>query len=588
VQQVSPRRTSRIRPERSAPWPAATWIGNPGEVEQLKQILSPLLNSARDLMPIVVVIACFQLLVLQQPIPSFGPILVGMLFVVIGLAMFVRGLEMGLFPIGETMAYSFARKGSLWWLLIFAFALGFGTTVAEPALIAVADEAAKVAAAGKVIADTDAARENYADGLRLTVALSVGIAILVGVLRIIRGWPIHYLIIAGYIGVIIMTGFAPPEIIGIAYDSGGVTTSTITVPLVTALGVGLASAIKGRNPMIDGFGLIAFASLTPMIFVMGYGIFGFGDSAQQLDGPVGVALRDMLQQVEAFARLLVSPVDRLAEWLFAPVAILIEGLPRALSELVLTFFNTITDVLPITLIIFGFQLFVLRKPIPNLGRVLAGFGYVLAGLAFFLEGLELALFPLGKLMATQLTDPAFISDLTHHVDAFGWWDYRWVYLFAFAIGFSTTIAEPSLLAVAIKANQVSGGSIGVMGLRVAVALGVAIGIALGTYRIISGTPLHWYIIIGYVIVVIQTFVAPRLIIALAYDSGGVTTSTVTVPLVAALGLGLASTVPGRSPLLDGFGLIAFASLFPMMTVMAYAQLSEWRARRADRALEESD
>ncbi len=241
-------------------------------MERLKHLLAPLLSSARDLLPIVVVIAFFQIGVLQQPIPNLGEIALGTLFVMIGLAMFVRGLEMGLFPIGESMAYAFARKGSLSWLLLFAFALGFGTTVAEPALIAVAAEAAEVAAAGKMIEDTPQAKENYADGLRVTVALSVGFAILVGVLRIIRGWPIHYLIIAGYIGVIIMTGFAPPEIIGIAYDSGGVTTSTITVPLVTALGVGLASSIKGRNPMVDGFGLIAFASLTPMIFVMGYGM----------------------------------------------------------------------------------------------------------------------------------------------------------------------------------------------------------------------------------------------------------------------------------------------------------------------------
>ena len=241
-------------------------------MEKLKHLLAPLLSSARDLLPIVVVIAFFQIGVLQQPIPNLGEIALGTLFVMIGLAMFVRGLEMGLFPIGESMAYAFARKGSLSWLLLFAFALGFGTTVAEPALIAVAAEAAEVAAAGKMIEDTPQAKENYADGLRVTVALSVGFAILVGVLRIIRGWPIHYLIIAGYIGVIIMTGFAPPEIIGIAYDSGGVTTSTITVPLVTALGVGLASSIKGRNPMVDGFGLIAFASLTPMIFVMGYGM----------------------------------------------------------------------------------------------------------------------------------------------------------------------------------------------------------------------------------------------------------------------------------------------------------------------------
>ena len=223
-------------------------------------------------MPIVVVIGFFQLVVLQQPIPNLAELLLGTLFVVIGLALFVKGLEMGLFPIGESMAHAFARKGSLTWLLLFAAALGFGTTVAEPALIAVAEEAAEIAAAGNIIENTPEAMESYADGLRLTVAVSVGFAILVGVLRIIRGWPIHYLIIAGYIGVIIMTAFAPPEIIGIAYDSGGVTTSTITVPLVTALGVGLASSIKGRNPMVDGFGLIAFASLTPLIFVMGYGM----------------------------------------------------------------------------------------------------------------------------------------------------------------------------------------------------------------------------------------------------------------------------------------------------------------------------
>ena len=241
-------------------------------MDKLKRLLAPLLSSARDLMPIVVVIGFFQLVVLQQPIPNLGELLLGTLFVVIGLALFVKGLEMGLFPIGESMAHAFARKGSLTWLLLFAAALGFGTTVAEPALIAVAEEAAEIAAAGNIIENTPEAMESYADGLRLTVAVSVGFAILVGVLRIIRGWPIHYLIIAGSIGVIIMTAFAPPEIIGLAYDSGGVTTSTITVPLVTALGVGLASSIKGRNPMVDGFGLIAFASLTPMIFVMGYGM----------------------------------------------------------------------------------------------------------------------------------------------------------------------------------------------------------------------------------------------------------------------------------------------------------------------------
>jgi len=241
-------------------------------MKSLKAVLTSLLDSLRDLLPIILVIGFFQLAILQQPIPNFGEIVIGIIFVVIGLTLFVQGLNMGLFPIGETMAHSFASKGSLAWLLIFAFALGFGTTVAEPALIAVAGEAANVAAIGNMIENTEASMDSYAFGLRMTVAISVGFAIVVGVFRIIKGWPIQYLIIGGYIGVVVMTFFAPKEIIGIAYDSGGVTTSTITVPLVTALGVGLASSIKGRNPMIDGFGLIAFASLTPMIFVMGYGM----------------------------------------------------------------------------------------------------------------------------------------------------------------------------------------------------------------------------------------------------------------------------------------------------------------------------
>jgi len=245
-----------------------------------------------------------------------------------------------------------------------------------------------------------------------------------------------------------------------------------------------------------------------------------------------------------------------------------------------TLLSTLKDVLPIGLILFGFQLFVIRRPIPNLKNVLVGFVYVIIGLTFFLVGLEKALFPIGRLMADQLTNPEFLFGKGSVIpDVVNWADYYWVYLFAFAIGFSTTIAEPSLMAVAIKAKEVSGGAIGVWGLRIAVALGVAIGISIGTYRIVTGLPMHYFIIVGYIFVVIQTFYAPKLIIPLAYDSGGVTTSTVTVPLVAALGLGLAETVPGRNPLLDGFGLIAFASLFPVMSVMAYAQISEMMSKK---------
>jgi len=238
----------------------------------IRRTVRALVDRARDLGPIVGVVAFFQLVVLRQPIPEFGQVVGGALLVLVGLALFVEGLTLGLFPIGETLAYSFARRGSVAWLLIFAFALGFGTTVAEPALIAVAGEAARIAADGALITDDPASRQAYADGLRYTVALSVGFAIVLGVIRIIKGWPVQRLIVAGYIGVVILTPFAPPEIVGVAYDSGGVTTSTITVPLATALGVGLASSIAGRNPLVDGFGLIASASLTPIVFVMVYGI----------------------------------------------------------------------------------------------------------------------------------------------------------------------------------------------------------------------------------------------------------------------------------------------------------------------------
>jgi hypothetical protein len=239
--------------------------------------------------------------------------------------------------------------------------------------------------------------------------------------------------------------------------------------------------------------------------------------------------------------------------------------------------TTVRDVLPILILITVFQLFVLRQPIPHIGRLLIGGVYVVVGLALFLIGLEKALFPVGKMMAAQLSDPTFMGG--DNAVLTSWTSYMWIYLFAALIGFSTTIAEPSLLAVALKAGEVSGGVINPWGLRITVALGVAFGIALGAFRIVTGTALYIYILVGYIVVVIQTFTTPKKMIALAYDSGGVTTSTVTVPLVAALGLGLSEAVPGRNPALDGFGLIAFASLFPIITVMGYAQVTQWFVSR---------
>ncbi len=493
--------------------------------KQIKLFLKLIKDSARDLLPIVVVITVFQLAILQQIPENTVSVVIGLGIVLFGLAIFILGLETGIFPLGEGLAHEFAKKGSLFWLLLFAFLIGFSTTIAEPALIAIADKAA-VISNGKIDAFF----------LRLTVALSVGFAIALGVFRIILGHPIHWYIIVGYIIVVLITFFAPPEIVGIAYDSGGVTTSTVTVPLVTALGIGLASSIRGRNPVIDGFGLIAFASLTPMIFVQIYGIIALGSGEQITE--IASAASNLAPHEVTYS----------------------EHKPHWLVELVFDLIAVIKDLIPILAVIFFFQYVVIRKPIPHFKLISLGFIYVIIGLYAFLVGLEMGLFPLGETMALQLTQTG-----NHFL----------IYLFGFLIGFSTTMAEPALIAVALKAKEVSKGKINDFLLRVFVAIGVAIGIALGCYRIVVGDSIHYYIIAGYIVVIIMTYFAPRYIIPIAYDSGGVTTSTVTVPLVAALGIGLATNIEGRNPLIDGFGLIAFASLFPMITVMGYGILSEF-------------
>lgn len=491
-------------------------------MEQLKLFLQLFKGSIRDLLPIIAVISFFQIFVLQSVPEGLVSTAIGLFIVAIGLTVFLQGLEVGIFPVGENLANEFAKKGSVFWLLLFAFLIGFGTTIAEPALIAIADKAA-VISGGKV----------DAFWLRIVVALSVGFAIVLGVFRILVGHPIQYYIIAGYVTVVVATFFAPKEIIGLAYDSGGVTTSTVTVPLVAALGVGLASSIKGRNPVIDGFGLIAFASLTPMIFVQVYGIAVYMLS----DATVATAIKETAETA----------------------VVATEGVKYDFLTIILGLLDVVKDVAPILLIIFFFQYGVIKKKIPHLQKVLYGFGLVIIGLYAFIIGLELGLFSLGESMATQLTQTGNLL---------------LIYVFGFLIGFSTTMAEPALIAVALKAKEVSSGKINDLLLRIFVAFGVAIGIALGSYRIVEGDPIHYYIIAGYVIVIIMTYFAPKYIIPIAYDSGGVTTSTVTVPLVAALGLGLAKNIEGRSPLIDGFGLIAFASLFPMITVMGYGIISE--------------
>ncbi len=495
--------------------------------ESLKIFAGDLKNSFKDLLPIIIVVALFQGVIIQAIPENVSSIVIGLTIVAIGLALFIRGLELGIFPIGEGLAVDFAKKGSVFWLLLFAFTIGFATTVAEPALIAIANKAALIS-------------HGLIDAfwLRMTVALSVGFAIALGTLRILLGHPIAYYIITGYILVVIVTFFAPSEIIGLAYDSGGVTTSTVTVPLVAALGIGLSSSIKGRNPAIDGFGLIAFASLTPMIFVQVYGIivYNFMDAtavvpviAEVVEGTKAVASSYSFSAYDTFMELV----------------------------------TTIKDVAPILIVIFFFQYVIIKKPVANLHKIITGILMVILGLYAFIVGLEMGLFPIGETIAFQLMGNNLL-----------------IYLFAFLIGFSTTMAEPALLAIAIKAEEISEGNIKQNILRIVVALGVAIGIGLGSYRIVAGDPIHYYIIAGYILVIIFTYFAPKYIVPIAYDSGGVTTSTVTVPLVAALGLGLAENIEGRNPLIDGFGLIAFASLFPMLTVMGYGIHAEYYKKKS--------
>ncbi len=493
----------------------------------LRQFFDTLLHAARNLLPIVVVVGVFQFAVLQQMPEGLGSMVLGLLIVVLGVALFLQGLEMGIFPIGKSLSDELAEKGSLVWLMVFGFFIGFSAVIAEPALIAVAEQAETIS-------------EGRIDPwvLRVLVASSVGAVVAVGVLRIILGWPLHWMMIGGYLTVVLVTFFAPEEIVGLAYDSGGVTTNIVTVPLIAALGLGLAASIRGRNPLIDGFGLVALAVMVPMITVQLYGVlvFTFGED------PAGDGSE------------VVSALEEHAD----------TALPGSASSLLRDLLSMVRDVLPIILVILFFQFLVIRRRIPRMPTVVFGFLLVIVGLYAFVVGLKLGLFPIGESMAEQLIAHGRIF---------------WLYVFAFAIGFATTMAEPALIAVGKKAEEAARGKINGSVIRLVVALGVAVGITIGVHRIIAGDSIHLYIICGYVLVIFLTWLAPKYIVALAYDLGGVTTSEVTVPLITALGIGLATQIEGRNIMIDGFGLIAFASIFPIVSVMLYAIIAEIAAKK---------
>ncbi|MCH8505113.1 MAG: DUF1538 domain-containing protein [Ectothiorhodospiraceae bacterium] len=489
-----------------------------------------MLHAFRNLLPIVIVVAFFQAVVLQQAPEGLWSIAMGLGIVVLGVALFLQGLDMGIFPIGKNLSNAFARKGSLPLMLIFGFCMGFSTVIAEPALIAVAEQAEAISE-GRVSALT----------LRIIVAMSVGAVVALGIMRTVLGHPLHWYMICGYITVVGVTFFAPEEIVGLAYDSGGVTTNIVTVPLIAALGIGLASSIRGRNPLTDGFGLVARAVMVPMITVQLYGILVYNFAEADASAVAnGAAMAEEFGAEDAIATG--------SGWLMVLV-----------RDLLLM----VRDVVPIILVILVFQYLVLRKAIAHLPRVVAGFAMVVIGLYAFVVGLKLGLFPIGSSMAEQLI---------------GLDGYLFLYLFAFAIGFATTMAEPALIAVGKQAEEAARGKLNGSVIRILVALGVGIGITLGVHRIITGDSIHLYIMAGYVLVILLTALAPRYIVALAFDLGGVTTSEVTVPLVTALGIGLATHIEGRDVLIDGFGLIAFASIFPIVTVMLYAIAIEFHAR----------
>jgi len=506
-------------------------------VNHLHDFWHTLKHSFNNLLPIVVVVGVFQALVIRQVPEGLVSMLAGLLIVVFGVAIFLRGLELGIFPVGKNLSNAFARKGSLPLLMAFGFCLGFSAVVAEPALIAVASQAEMISA-GRIDALI----------LRLLVAFSVGLVVALGVLRTLLGQSLHWYMIGGYLLVVAVTFFAPEEIVGLAYDSGGVTTNIVTVPLIAALGIGLAISIKGRNPLLHGFGLVALAVMVPMIVVQLYGIVVF----TLLPAPP--------EPIAAVEQLLAGSGEQAQHWLVA----LLYGVFGMLGDLL----RMLIDVLPIIVVIVFFQYGVIRKAIPYLRRTVLGFAMVLIGLYAFVVGLKLGLFPVGRSMAEQLI---------------GLDSLLFVYLFAFCIGFATTMAEPALIAIGEQAEEAANGKLRGNHIRLLVALGVAIGITIGVHRIITGDSIHYYIMGGYALVIVLTLLAPKFIVPLAFDLGGVTTSEVTVPLVTALGIGLATHIEGRSVLIDGFGLIAFASIFPIITVMLYAIASEllYRLRGAE-------
>ena len=482
----------------------------------IKQFRHTFVESAVNLIPILLIIIGFQLFVFQSVPENVISICIGFFIVIIGVTFFLMGLEIGIFPLGNNLSGEFLERKSIFLFALFGFALGFSASIAEPAIIAVASQAGEI---------TNGALDPLT--LRLIIATSVGLITAFGIVRTILGWNIAVIIIVGYVIVLVVTYFTPPAIIGLAYDSGGVATNVATVPLIVALGIGIASALQGRSVLKDGFGFVALAAITPMISIQLYGIFALGS--------------DFGTQAIEF----VAKVDDEAHYE--------EGF--TVIKVIIDLFKTFLNLVPIIATILIFQYLVIKKPLANVSGVIFGFIFLVIGLYGFIVGIKLGLFPIGESIACNLVQMNNVF---------------FIYLFAFLIGFGTTMAEPALVAVIKQADRMSDIRLNVTIIRLLVAIGVGFGILFGAYKIVNGYNIWLLITILYSIAVILTIFAPKQIVAFAFDLGGVTTSEITVPIVTAFGIFLATNIEGRNVLMDGFGLIAFASVFPMITVMSYS------------------
>jgi hypothetical protein len=491
-------------------------------VNELYALIHGFLKAGRNLLPVIAVVALFQVLVLREVPAGVVPVLAGLALVAAGIGLFLRGLELSVFPIGRNLSNAFTAKGSLGWLLAFGFCLGFAAVIAEPALIAVANKAQAVSD-GLIQAWT----------LRMVAASSVGAVIALGLLRAVLNQPVHWYLLGGYLLLVLITYLTPAEVTGLAYDAGAVSANIVTVPLVTALGVGLTASLRGRSVLADGFGLVALAVLAPRIAVQIYGIVVYATEPSALASYAAA---------EAMPEL--PPDSRAGSGI----------LPRLLPDVL----RVLGNLLPIAAVVLVFQYFVIRRPLLHTHRLAGGFVLLVIGLFAFAEGLQLGLFPIGRHLAVGL---AAAGSATY------------LYLFFFLLGFAATMVEPALIAVAQRAGTLDPRRLRPFLIRGLVAGGVGLGLCIGALRLVAGWPLDHLLVLTVFGLVLLSLVAPRDLAGYAFDLGGIATSDVTVPVIAALGVGLAVALGSEDVLLDGFGLVALASLYPIAVILIYAALT---------------